>query len=114
MNPRAAVPLVAAATFVAGFGVAELTGVRAVGGLVLVAGGIWCGRLAVPIVGRRVTVALLAIALALFVLSHPLGKAIGALAGRGGHRCARRRCRGGDRRVEPGGGHGIEHVITGV
>jgi predicted MFS family arabinose efflux permease len=78
MKPRAAVPLVAAATFVAGFGVAELTGVRAIGGLVLVAGGIWCGRLAVPIVGRRVTVALLAIALALFVLSHPLGKAIGA------------------------------------
>jgi len=77
VNPRVAIPLVAAATFLAGFALAELTGVRAVGGLVLLAGGAWCGRMAVPVVGRRGTIALLAIALALFVLSHPLGKAIG-------------------------------------
>jgi phage tail sheath gpL-like len=78
VNRQAAVPLVTAATFLVGFGVAELTGVRAIGGLVLLAGGTWCGRAALSIVGTRVTVALLAIALALFVVSHPLGEAIGA------------------------------------
>jgi hypothetical protein len=78
MQPRAAVPLVAAATFLAGFGVAELTGVRAVGGLLLVAGGAWCGRVALSIAGPRRTIALLAIAVVLFVASHPLGEAIGA------------------------------------
>ena len=77
VSQRAAIPLVAATTFLAGFGIAELTGVRAIGGLVLLAGGAWCGRAALPIVGARATVALLAIALALFVLSHPLGRAIG-------------------------------------
>jgi hypothetical protein len=78
MNSRTAVPLVAAATFLAGFGAAELTGVRAIGGLVLLAGGAWCGRAALSIAGPRDTVALLAIGLALFVVSHPLGRAIGA------------------------------------
>ncbi len=78
MNPRATVPLVAAATFFAGFGVAELTGVRAIGGLVLLAGGAWCGRAALSITGPRRAIALLAIALALFVISHPLGRVIGA------------------------------------
>jgi hypothetical protein len=77
VNRRAAVPLVAAATFLAGFGVAELTGVRVIGGLVLLAGGAWCGRAALSIVGPPATIALLAIALALFVVSHPLGDAIG-------------------------------------
>jgi hypothetical protein len=78
VNRRAAVPLVAGATFLAGFGVAELTGVRAIGGLVLLAGGVWCGRAALSIVGSRATIALLATAVALFVVSHPLGEAIGA------------------------------------
>jgi hypothetical protein len=78
VNRRVAVPLVAAATFLAGFGVAELTGVRTLGGLVLLAGGAWCARAALPIVGPRGTIALLAIALVLFVVSHPLGDEIGA------------------------------------
>lgn len=78
VDRRAAVPLVAAATFLAGFGVAELTGVRALGGLVLLAGGVWCGRAALSTVGPQRTIALLAIAVALFALSHPLGEAIGA------------------------------------
>ena len=78
MSRRAAIPLVAAATFLAGFGVAELTGLRAIGGLVLVAGGAWCGRAALPIAGSRGTIALLGFALALFVAAHPLGEAIGA------------------------------------
>lgn len=77
VNRRTALPLVAATTFLAGFGVAELTGVRAIGGLVLLAGGAWCALASVSIVGPRRTIALLAIALALFVVSHPLGEAIG-------------------------------------
>ncbi|CAN5450817.1 hypothetical protein BH10ACT11_BH10ACT11_05920 [soil metagenome] len=72
------IPLIAAATFLAGFGVAELTGVRAIGGIVLLAGGIWCAREALPVVGRGPTVALLCGALVLFVLAHPLGRVIGA------------------------------------
>jgi hypothetical protein len=71
-------PVVAAATFLAGFGVAELTGMRAIGGLVLIAGGVWCARAALRIAGPLATGALLAFALALFVISHPLGHAIGA------------------------------------
>jgi hypothetical protein len=78
VNRRAAIPLVAAMTFLAGFGVAELTGVRAIGGLVLLAGGAWCARAALSIVGPQRTITLLAIAVALFVASHPLGEAIGA------------------------------------
>ena len=83
-------PLTAAGAFVAGFAVAEVTGVRALGGLVLLAGAAWCARVAVPIAGRPATVALLVVALGLFALSHPLGEAIvawpavlttGALAG---------------------------------
>jgi hypothetical protein len=58
--------------------VAELTDVRALGGLVLVAGGAWCAALALPAAGAARTAALLALALALFVVSHPLGDAIGA------------------------------------
>jgi hypothetical protein len=78
VDRRTAIPLIAAVTFLAGFGAAELTGVRAIGGLVLLAGGIWCGRAALSLVGPRRTIALLAIAAALFVVSHPLGEAIGA------------------------------------
>ena len=78
MNSRHALPIVAAATFLAGFGVAELTGVRALGGLVLIAGGAWCARAATRIAGPVAALVLLAIAAALFVASHPLGHAIGA------------------------------------
>ena len=71
-------PLVAAGAFAAGFAVAEITGVRALGGVVLVAGGAWCARVAAPVAGWGVTVALLVVALALFALSHPLGEVIGS------------------------------------
>ena len=78
MDARRALPLVAALTFVVAFGVAELTSARALGGLVLIAGGVWCARIAAPIAGRGPTAALLVVAFALFVLSHPLGHAIGS------------------------------------
>jgi hypothetical protein len=71
------VPLVAVVAFLAGFGVAELTGVRAVGGLVLVLGAFVCARATLPVAGRGPTFALLLVALVLFVLSHPLGDEIG-------------------------------------
>jgi hypothetical protein len=78
VTPRTLLPLVATATFLAGFGVAELTGVRALGGLVLLAGAVWCARTALPIAGRGATAALLVVAFALFVVSHPLGRQIGS------------------------------------
>lgn len=68
---------IAAGSFVAAFGVAELTDVRALGGLVLLAGGAVCAAMTLPIAGRLRTGLLLGIALALFVVSHPLGRAIG-------------------------------------
>jgi hypothetical protein len=75
---RAAIPIVSSASFLAGFGIAELTGVRAIGGLVLLAGCAWCARAALQVAGPPATGALVAIALAMFVASHPLGHAIGA------------------------------------
>lgn len=78
MSTRSAIPVVAAIAFLAGFGVAELTGVRAIGGLVLLAGGAWCARAAYRSAGGPATIVLVVVALALFVLSHPLGRVIGA------------------------------------
>ena len=72
------VPVVATAAFLAGFAVADITGVREFGGLVLVAGGLWCARAAAPVAGLGPTAALLVVALVLFVLSHPLGHEIGS------------------------------------
>ncbi len=69
---------VAALSLVLGFAVAELTGVRAVGGLVLVAGLALCGWLWWDRVGPGRAVALGALFLALFVLSHFLARAVGA------------------------------------
>jgi hypothetical protein len=66
--------LVAGASLVAGFGVAELTGVRAIGGAVLIAAVAWCVPRIRP--GRR-WMFLLVYALA-FVGSHALGPEIGA------------------------------------
>jgi hypothetical protein len=78
VTARRLVPLVAAATFLAGFGVAELTGVRALGGLVLLAGAVCCARITAPVAGRGPTIALLVAALVLFAVSHPLGREIGS------------------------------------
>jgi hypothetical protein len=78
VSSRALLPAVATGAFLAGFGIAELTGVRALGGLVLLAGGAWCARVAMPIAGRAATGALVLVAVALFALSHPLGHAIGS------------------------------------
>jgi hypothetical protein len=76
MSPRL-LPLIATASFLLGFAVAEVTGVRAIGGFVLLAGAVVCARIAVPVAGWGPTAALLVVALALFAVSHPLGEAIG-------------------------------------
>lgn len=69
--------VVAALSLVAGFAVAELTGVRALGGLVLVAAVAWCA-----LRWRRrsaaVAAALVALYLLAFVASHLLADALGA------------------------------------
>ena len=72
------VPLVGALSLIIGFGVAQVTGNRPLGGAVLLIGGAWCAwqwwRTAGPV---RTIAAVLIFAIA-FGVSHPLGNAIGA------------------------------------
>jgi hypothetical protein len=77
MRPLPTWPIAAGALLL-GFGVAELTGVRALGGLVLVAGALACGLRWRLLVGLPRALALVALFLAGFALAHPLGDAIGA------------------------------------
>jgi hypothetical protein len=69
---------VAALTLVVGYLVADLTGVRTLGGLVLVMGLAVCGLQWRRRVGTPRTILLVGEFLALFVLSHLLALAIGA------------------------------------
>ena len=68
---------VAAGSFALGFGVAQATGVRPLGGLVLVAGAGWCAVRWRERVGLPTTLALLALYLAAFVASHLIADALG-------------------------------------
>lgn len=70
--------LVAAASLLVGFGVAEATGVRALGGVVLLAGLAVCVVLWRRRRGTTVAVVLSVAFLALFVVSHPVAHAVGA------------------------------------
>lgn len=78
--PRPAVPtaVVAAGSLVAGFAVAQATDVRALGGVVLVAGAAWCGRHWVRRSGPLTATALLVGYTGAFVGSHLLARQIGA------------------------------------
>jgi hypothetical protein len=69
---------VAAASLVAGFGVADLTGVRPLGGLVLFLAALWCGLRWKAALGLPVAIGLVAVYLLGFVLSHPLGSLLGS------------------------------------
>ncbi len=69
---------VVAAGLIVGFGVADVTGVRPLGGLVLIAAALIAAQQWLPLRGPRVTAGLLLLFFAVFVLSHPLGKQIGA------------------------------------
>lgn len=69
---------VAASSLLLGFGVAQLTGVRALGGLVLFAAALWCGLAWRRAHGLRRALALVGVYLAGFVAAHPLGHALGS------------------------------------
>lgn len=68
----------AAGALLLGFAVAELTGVRALGGVVLFLGGLACGLRWRLLLGLPRALALVVVFLAGFALAHPLGHAIGA------------------------------------
>jgi hypothetical protein len=68
---------VASGSLVLGFAVAQLTGVRALGGIVLVAGCAWCALRWLR-VGRPRTVALVVVYVAAFVLAHVIAGTLGA------------------------------------
>ena len=67
-----------AATLILGFASASITGNRALGGIVLLAGGALCAWWMSQFSGLGRTIAVVAIVFVLFVLSHPLGHLIGA------------------------------------
>lgn len=69
---------IAAGALLVGFAVAEVTGVRAAGGVVLFLGGLACGLRWRVLLGLPRALALVALFLAGFALAHPLGHAIGS------------------------------------
>ncbi|HKG38196.1 MAG TPA: hypothetical protein VKB25_04340 [Conexibacter sp.] len=68
---------IAAGALLLGFAVAEITGVRAIGGAVLFLGGLACGLRWRLLLGLPRAVALVGVFLVGFALAHPLGHAIG-------------------------------------
>ena len=70
--------LVAPLSLVAGFAVADLTGVRALGGIVLAAAVVWCFVRWRAQAGTGRAVALVAFYAAAFAASHSLGDLLGA------------------------------------
>lgn len=77
MRPLPTWPIAAGALLL-GFVVAELTGTRAVGGVVLFLGALACGLRWRLLLGLPRALGLVAVFLAGFALSHPLGDAIGS------------------------------------
>lgn len=69
---------VAGLGLILGFGVAEASGSRGLGGVVLLLAGFWCVRIWLRRDGARTAVRLTAVAFLAFVASHLLGLAIGA------------------------------------
>ena len=69
---------VAAGSLVAGFAVAQATGVRPLGGLVLLAGAGWCGLRWRATVGPARTAGLVGLYVGAFVLSHVIADSLGA------------------------------------
>lgn len=72
------VSTVAAGSLVAGFAVAQLTGVRSLGGLVLVAASVWCCLHWRRAAGAPVAAGLVLLYAAAFAGSHALAGVIGA------------------------------------
>jgi len=69
---------VAAGSLIAGYAVASASGSRPLGGVVLLAGGLWCVRAWTQRNDARTAVTLACTGLAAFALSHVLALAIGA------------------------------------
>lgn len=69
---------VAAGSLIAGYAVAVASGSRPLGGVVLLAGGLWCVREWVRRNDTRTAIVLACAGLAAFVVSHVLALAIGA------------------------------------
>ena len=69
---------VAAGSLIGGYVVARGTGVRPLGGVVLLAGGAWCTRAWLRTSGPAVAGTLLLVSVAAFAVSHPLAKRVGA------------------------------------
>ncbi len=69
---------VAAGSLISGFAVAQVTGVRPLGGLVLAAGAAWCGLRWHREAGVGIAVGLLAVYLAAFAAAHVLADALSA------------------------------------
>ena len=72
MTLRLTAALLAAATLIVGFAVASLTGNRALGGVVLIAGGAVCALVWWRLAGPLRAIAAVAVAGVAFVVSHPL------------------------------------------
>jgi thiol:disulfide interchange protein len=70
--------VVAAGSLIGGYVVAQQTGVRPLGGVVLLAGGAWCTRSWLRSHGPVVAGTLLVVCIAAFAGSHPLAKKVGA------------------------------------
>jgi hypothetical protein len=69
---------VVAAGLVGGYAAARATGRRELGGAVLAAAGVWCGRSWVRTAGPAVASGLLVAYTGAFGLSHPLARKVGA------------------------------------
>lgn len=77
MRPLPTWPIAAGALLL-GFAVADVTGTRALGGIVLFLGALACGLRWRLLLGLPRALALVAVFLAGFALSHPLGGVIGS------------------------------------
>ena len=75
---RVPTSLLSAGSLVAGYATAAGTGVRPLGGAVLVVGAVLCARTWARETGAGTTAGLLALYAGAFVASHPLAKEIGA------------------------------------
>jgi hypothetical protein len=69
---------IAAGSLIAGFAVADVTGVRALGGIVLFLAALWCALRWRREVGLGRAASLVLLYLVAFALSHVLGRAIGS------------------------------------
>lgn len=69
---------VASGSLVLGFAVAEATGIRPLGGIVMIAAIAWCARRWLPTVGLGRTLALVLVYVATFAVSHLIADRLSA------------------------------------